>query len=330
MIRSVRRLQPGLLVLLLGLAACAPEAGLQRDPATADVTPQRRGHPPLAVEFQYAFTNVPTADYYPFEGLTGLAWGEDGSLVVCDAGRGRVHILDPRTRTWRGLDNPGVRGFRPLAARIDGFKVLVLDGTSRAIYRYDIKGTYQDRIVDLTSIDPAYETTPRDFDLDRDGRVVVTDAGEQQVLMLDTFLALQGRVGHPGPHPEQFDQPSGICYLPDGGFMVADTGNRRLQRFNRLGYGVAVIGGFFDAHNPFVAPQGLAADRWGNVYVADVAAGVVQVVDGTDAVVMLVGPDEALEGSLLAPISVAVGPDQQLAVADRERRAVLVYRLIYE
>ncbi len=319
-----------LVALVVLMVGCAPQEAYRGDPATEDGGAVRRGRPPLAVEFQYAFTNVATADYFPLEGLSGVAWGEGGSLVVCDATRGRVHVMDPRTRTWRGLDNPGVRGFRPLAARVDGFKVLVLDGTSRAIYRYDIEGAYQDRIVDLTTIDPAYETTPRDFDLDVDGRVVITDIGEQQVLQLDTFLALQGRVGNPGPHPEQFDQPTGICYLPDGGFMVADTGNRRLQRFNRLGYGTAVIGGLFDVDNPFVAPLGLAADRWGNVYVADVAAGVVHVVDNRNQIVMAIGPDESLEGSLLAPVSVAVGPDGQLAVADRERRAVLVYRLIYE
>jgi len=289
-----------------------------------------RSHAPLGVAFQYAFTNVETADYFPFEGLSDVAWGEDGSLVVCDASRGRVHLMDPRTRTWGSLDNPGVRGFRPLAALIDGFKVLVLDGTSRAIYRYDLGGAYQDRIVDLSTIDPAYETTPRDFDVDLDGRMVLTDVGEQQVLMLDTFMGVQGRVGHPGPHREQFDQPVGICYLPDGGFVVADTGNRRLQRFNRLGYGTAMIGGMFDGGNPFVAPLGVAADRWGNVYVADFGAGVVHVVDGRDEVALTIGPDEALEGSLLAPVSVAVGPDQLLAVADRERHAVLVYRLIYE
>lgn len=328
----MRRVLLGMILaggLLALLAACAPEAVYQGDAADA-TGPARRGRPPIAVEFQYAFNNVATADYFPFEGLAGVAWGDDGTLVVCDAGRGRVHAMDPRVRTWDSFDNPGVRGFRPLAAKVDGFKVLVLDGTSRAIFRYDLDGAYQDRIVDLSSIDPAFETAPRDFDLDLDGRMVLTDMGEQQVLMLDTFLAVQSRVGHPGPHPEQFDQPAGICYLPDGGFMVADTGNRRLQRFNRLGYGEALIGGLFDPDNPFVAPQGVAADRWGNVFVADVAAGVVVVVDATDRVAMTIGPDESLEASLLAPISVAVGPDQQLAVADRERRAVLVYRLIYE
>jgi hypothetical protein len=95
----------------------------------------------------------------------------------------------------------------------------------------------------LPQIDPAYETAPFAFDIDVDGRLVVTDVGEQQVLLLDSFLALTGRIGGPGPHREQFDQPRGICFLPDGGFMVSDQGNRRLQRFSRLGYWDATVGG---------------------------------------------------------------------------------------
>lgn len=310
------------------LTGCAPQGGPQ---AGADAEAAvKRGRPPLGVEFRYAFTNVETAEYFPFEGLAGLAWGEDGTLVVCDALRGRVHGLDPRTRTWRSFGNPGVRPFRPLAAQVDGFKVLVLDGTSRAVYRFDLDGVYQDRIVDVQQLDQAFETIPRDFAVDVDGRMLITDAGEQQVLMLDSFLGLKARVGHPGSHGEQFDQPAGVCFLPDGGFMVADTGNWRLQRFNRLGYAEAVIGGPFDARNPFVSPQGLVCDTWGNVFVADVAAGLVHVVGATDAVVLRIGPDEPLESSLMGPVAVALGPDQQLAVADRERRAVLVYRILYD
>ena len=325
----MKRLSVLLLSLVL-VAACAPQAGYQGVPAAGGDPVSARGQVPLAVQFMYSFTNDATADYFPFEGLAGLDWGEDGTLVVCDAGRGRVHALDARVRTWTTFDNPGVQGFRPLAAQVDGFKVLVLDGTSRAIYRFDLNGAYQDRIVDLVTLDPAFESSPRDFDLDMDGRVVLSDRGEQQILVLDSFLGLQNRVGHPGPHDEQFNQPAGVCFLPNGGFMVADAGNERLQRFNRLGYGESVIGGRFDPHNPFMSPQGVACDRHGNVYVADVLAGVVHVVDARDEVVLTIGRDEPLESSLLQPVGVALGPDQQLAVADRERQAILVYRLLYE
>jgi len=42
------------------------------------------------------------------------------------------------------------------------------------------------------------------------------------------------------------------------------------------------------------------------------------------------GPELGLHAAPVAPIDVAVGPNDQLAVSDRERQAVLVYRIRYE
>jgi len=315
------------------VAGCAPEGAYREADAGAPAPgggPAAVGATVIGVELAYLFENVRSASYFPFEGLAGVAWGEDGTLVVCDEARGKVHGLDPRVRVWREFDVPGVRPYRPVDVRIDGFKVLVLDIASRAIYRFDLNGVYQDRIVDFRSLDPAFDTVPAAFDVDLDGRVVVADGGEQQVLILDSFLALQSRVGNPGPHREQFAEPSGVCFLPDGGFLVSDRGNRRLQRFNRLGYYEAMFGGQFEPENPYVAPQGLAADRWGNVFVADPAAGVVHVIDLRGRLVLDIGPDLDLKAAPLGPIDVAVGPNQQLAITDRLRAAVLVFDLRYE
>jgi sugar lactone lactonase YvrE len=329
---SPRLVSLTVLVGLTVLASCANEAALRgaadRDEAAVAAG---SGATVVGVELAYLFENVRSAVYFPLEGLAGVAWGEDGTLVVCDEARGKVWGLDPRTRLWIEFDTPGVRPYRPVAVRVDGFKVLVLDGGGgRALYRFNLGGTYQDRLVDFRQVDPAFDTLPIAFDVDRDGRVVVTDVGEQQVLMLDSFLSLTARIGNPGPHREQFDQPRGVCFLPDGGFMVSDQGNRRLQRFNRLGHWNATIGGTFDAENPFVAPQGLASDRWGNVFVADPAAGAVHVLDPRGRLLLTVGPGLDLKATPLGPVDLAIGPQQQLAVTDRLRGAILVYDIIYE
>lgn len=316
---------------LLMFGGCAGDAAL-RGAAERDQTAARTAAAVsvVGVELAYLFENVRSAVYFPLEGLAGVAWGEDGTLVVCDEARGKVWGLDPRTRLWVEFDTPGARPYRPVSARVDGFKVLVLDGGGRALYRFDLGGAYQDRLLDFRQVDPAFDTLPFAFDVDRDGRLVVADVGEQQVLLLDSFLALTTRVGNPGPHREQFDQPRGVCFLPNGGFIVSDQGNRRLQRFNRLGHWDATIGGVFEADNPFVAPQGVASDRWGNVFVADPAAGAVHVLDARGSLVLTVGPGLDLKATPLGPVDVAIGPQQQLAVTDRLRGAVLVYDILYE
>ncbi len=318
-------------LLAAGLVGCAgsphdgPAAG-EPPPAPAP----RAGATPVGVKLLYLFENERTQPYFPFEGLGGVAWGEDGTLVICDEARGKVHGLDPRSLTWTEFDHPGSRPYRPVDAVVDGFKVLVMDIGGRSLHRFDLDGIHQDRIVDFETLDPAYDTTPAAFDVDVDGRVVVADGGEEQVILLDSFLSVQSRVGGPGPHREQFSEPSGVVFLASGGFLVADRGNRRLQRFNRLGYWEATWGGPFDADNPFVAPQGLARDRWGNIFVADPPLGVVHVLDARGELLLDIGPGLDLQATPLGPVDVAVGPDDQLVISDRLRGAVLVFRILYD
>jgi len=329
----IRHAQGGLvaaaaMALLIG---CAPEGGYdgERTGDTARAAAEA-GATVTGIELLYVFENVRSASYFPLDGLSGVTWGEDGTLVVCDEGRGKVHGLDPRTQLWYEFDTPPGARYRPVDAKIDGFKVLVLDIASRSIFRFDLGGVYQDRIVDFAGLDPAFDTVPAAFDVDLDGRVVVADGGEEQVILLDSFLAVQSRVGNPGPHREQFSEPSGVCFLPDGGFVVADRGNRRLQEFNRLGFWRATYGGQFDLDNPYVTPQGLDCDRWGNLFVADPAAGIVHVIDQRGELLLDIGPQLDLQAAPLGPVGVAVGPDGKLVVTDRLRRAVIVYRILYD
>ncbi len=319
------------LALTVVVAGCG--GGGYDDGVQTDARPQPASAPgslPVAVEFLYLFENERAAPYYPLEGLAGLEYAADGTLIICDEKRGRVFGLDPRTQQWVEFSTPRGGNYRPVDVRVDGFQVLVLDLGGGAIDRYDLGGPYRDRMVDFAALDPGYDTTPSAFDVDIDGRVAVADGGEDQVLLLDSFLSVQMRVGTPGPHRDQFADPSGIGFLPDGGFLVSDRTNRRLQRFNRLGYFEAVYGGGYDVENPFVTPQGLDIDRFGNAFVADPAAAVVHVLDSGGRRLFTVGPGLGLLATPEMPIDVALGPRELLAVADRSRGAILVFRVLYE
>jgi DNA-binding beta-propeller fold protein YncE len=166
--------------------------------------------------------------------------------------------------------------------------------------------------------------------VDRDGRLVVTDASQQQILVLDAFLNLAQVLGDPGSHGEQFSDPSGIVFLPDGGFVVADRGNRRLQTYSRLAYFEGIVGGEFDLNNPMITPQGIDCDVHGNLFVADPAANAVHVFSRQWKHLFSMGSDYGLLAGPELPMDVAVGPDDLMAVSDRGREAVLVYRIVYQ
>lgn len=284
---------------------------------------------PASLQFLLAYENVRSAPYFPLEGVAGVAWYDDGTLYLCDEKGGRVHGYSEVDDLWFQFDNPGSRFFRPVDIRIDHFKALVLDMDDRSLLRYDLGGAYQDLLVNFRQLDPAYDRQPSSFDVDLDGRLAFTDGAQDQVLLLDSFLNLQPAIGGPGSHREQFDDPSGIVFLRDGGFVVADRGNRRLQTFTRLGYPDRIVGGEWDTHNPMLTPQGVDIDADGNLFVADPAAGAIHVYDHDMNHLFSAGSELGLLAAPTAPIDVAVGPGDRLAVSDRGREALLVYRIVY-
>ncbi len=323
-----------MVVLLVGGCASGTAGDAQlhtgRESSSQKPVLQAPGTLPVQLEFLYVFENTRNAPYYPITGIGGVDYSADGTLIFCDEKGGRLHGLDPRTREWFLFDVGPDRPFRPVDVRVDGFTVLVLDMGSRLLLRYKMDGAFEDRLVNFLHLDPVIPRLPVAFDIDRDGRVVVTDVAEQQLLVLDPFMTLIQTVGEAGPHHEQFNEPSGIVFLPDGGYAVTDRGNRRLQRFNRLGYFEAIAGGEFDLHNPLVAPQGIDCDDYGNLFVADPPMSAVHVFSSSLQYLFSLGSEAGLLAAPEIPLDVAVGPDDLLAVTDRGRQALLVYRILYE
>ena len=290
----------------------------------------RPGTTVIGLDFLYSFENTAASVYYPLEGLAGCQYSPDGTLIFCDELRGKVFGLDPGTRRWFEFSSPYSRSFNPVDVRVDGFRVLVLDQADGSIQHFDISGAWRDELVDVGQLDPGAVVQPTCFAVDRDGRMVIGDAGQQEVLLLDSFLSLHTRVGGPGPMDDQFQEPAGIVFLHDGSFLVSDRGNRRLALYGRNGFFERAIGGDFDPNNPFWAPAGLDVDRFGNVFVADQGSGLIHILDAGLRLNYSAGQDFDLRGIPLAPVDVAVGPDNELAVTDRARSAILVYRIIYQ
>ena len=318
--------------LVMGCSAGSGSGVQQGDQVVPPVSssPPRPGTTVVALEFLYSYGNDRNAFYYPIEGLAGCAYGPEGTLIFCDEKRGKVFGLDPGALVWYEFDSPNSRPYRPLDVVVDGFKILVLDSGGNNVFRFDMNGAWLDQVLDIRQVDPSNIPQVTAFSLDRDGRMLIADVSQQQVLLLDAFLNLQMRVGAPGSLDDQLTDPSGITFLPDGGFIVSDRGNRRLCRYGRLGFFEGTVGGDFDLDNPFVLPQGVASDKFGNLFVADQGNGKIHVLDRRLRFLTSIGDDFELRGTPTAPVDVAVGPADVLAVTDRARSAILIYRIIYE
>jgi sugar lactone lactonase YvrE len=123
---------------------------------------------------------------------------------------------------------------------------------------------------------PGQFNEPCGIAVDAQGEIWVADTWNGRIV----HLAADGRVmGTLGPPEDTLFGPRAVA-ATNTFVYVADTGNKRILRYDRQGRKVSEWGGAGSNPGQFVEPVGLAVDGAGNVYVADTGNHRVQVFDG--------------------------------------------------
>src|SRR5205085_5997144 len=101
--------------------------------------------------------------------------------------------------------------------------------------------------------------------------------------------------------------------------LVADTNNGRIEKFSPTGAFLRTMGSKGTAQGQLAAPNGIAVDRTGNIYVADASNHHVEKLasDGT-FVAEWKGPDLGFYG----PRRIAIGSDDSVYVVDQGRTRI--------
>lgn len=155
------------------------------------------------------------------------------------------------------------------------------------------------------------------------GMVWVVDSGNHRVQKLsylhDDVSELTGRaqlvIGKRGKGRGEFERPSGAAVDSNRNLYVADTGNKRVQKFTSAGKFVAEWTGFEE-------PVGVAVDAKDRVYVVDAAQDRVTRLDASGKVVARWGEHGSGRGQLDRPLGVAVDIDGFVYVADSRNHRV--------
>lgn len=101
-----------------------------------------------------------------------------------------------------------------------------------------------------------------------------------------------------GADPGQMSFPYGITQNSQGDILVAEAGNKRVQRFSAQG---EYLGTIFDQPNEYgiEKPGPLATDSEGNLYVGDLSGGRVTIIDKEGQLVRNLGPIQYPHGLAL-------------------------------
>lgn len=209
------------------------------------------------------------------QGFSGTGEGEFiSALGISVDASDNVYVADATNNRIQKFDSTG--GF---------LGWLGYDGTSTG---WHSPGSFQTGVFGLGDGQFNY---PSDVDTDSAGNIFVIDQRSYRVQKFDssgTFLGWWGRgtvttgwhapgsgeTGVPGTADGQFQDyygsgPTSLTVDLSGNVYVADTFNRRIQKFTNNGVFIMKWGTWGDEDGQFQFPYGLDVDFAGNVYVAD-------------------------------------------------------------
>lgn len=224
-----------------------------------------------------------------FHNPTGIAVDADGNVWVVDTNNHRVQKFDGKLghylMKFGGRGNGEGQFSSPWGIAIDRVRgyIYVVDSANFRIQKFDMNGEFIMQWGSFGTNDGQFYFA-RGIAVDQaDGSVYVVDMGNHRVQKFDTstnvlpqLIAKWGGGIGPGhassPQAQeagQFRSPWGIAVDHNGDVYITDTGNHRVQKFDREGNFITQWGGFGNVDGQFNFPYGIAVDHKGSVFVVD-------------------------------------------------------------
>lgn len=188
-------------------------------------------------------------------------------------------------------------------------------------------------------------TWPVQMIQDSEGKLYVSDEGKHCVYVLKddgekgfvpigpTADAQESstktiEIGEYGSGEGQLDSPSGICFDDNEDLYVVDTGNNRIQKFDKNGKHLSTIGSQ-TGDNTLDMPWGIAINHKGEILVSDWRNNRICVFDKSGEFTRSFGEIHISLGlevkQLDGPAGISIDDDGDIYVADRNNNRVVIY-----
>lgn len=224
-----------------------------------------------------------------FNNPTGIACDAKGDVYVADTNNHRIQKFDGKLghylMKFGGRGNGEGQLNAPWGIAVDRVRgyLYVVDSANFRVQKFDQDGEFIMQWGSFGNNDGQFYFA-RGIAVDQaDGAVYVVDMGNHRIQKFDTSTNVLPQLigkwggglgaGHASSaraqEPGQFRSPWGVAVDGNGDVFVSDTGNQRIQKFDREGNFVTQWGGFGNADGHFNFPYGIVVDTRGHVFVVD-------------------------------------------------------------
>ncbi|SUS07603.1 hypothetical protein DF3PB_470014 [uncultured Defluviicoccus sp.] len=218
-------------------------------------------------------------------------------------GNGRWQVSSDNGSTWTDVSNNGTySGATTTRLTIAGAGTALSGLRYRYVATNDIGPTNSEAA--MLTVAPLFFPLPTGLALDATGNYYVADSMTNTIHKITgagVVSLLAGAVGQAGSADgttgARFNHPTGVTVVPFGTVFVADSANATIRRIATDGTvgtfaGSPTVRGNADGtgtNATFAAPQGLAHDSTGNLYLADAANHTIRRISSAGAVTTVAG-----------------------------------------
>ena len=248
-----------------------------------------------------------------------------GAIFVVDTGKDRLLELGQDGRVAAAIGAASTNGLelqQPMALSSDGQRLLIANSMASEVVVLDLSGTVE-KVIRLEPL-AVGEGAPRPIGVavTREGGIVVSDAANHRVLILDGEGQLVKTVGtgRRASGSDGFNVPGALAVDSAGNIYVVDTLNGRVVKMSADGRFLAQFGERGKTAGTLSRPKGVAVDGEGRVFVSDGLLAAVEVFGPDGRYLGVIGrktPENPALGSMFeAPAGLWLTGDT-LYVADR-------------
>lgn len=160
-----------------------------------------------------------------------------------------------------------------------------------------------------------------------DEKLYVADIERNKVLVFNLKGEKLLEIGKAGVNEGELRAPNAIAVDPDENIYVSDTGNQRVQIFDKTGKFVKIINGSKDGKggSTLVNPRGIAVDSRGILYVVNNLSHYVYGFDKDGKKIFEFGGMGDQNEQLYLPNGLVIDENNQLYITDTLNQRVVVY-----